>query len=1000
MVKLKPKLWLGIANVSVLLTTAVFAGALLANDNESLINERLGLTGQKIDKIDSDDVEGSAYKDEEGALTTEGWKKMMKDSYKFCEECVEQGTVLLKNENGVLPLKDSERRVTLLGQGSRSMFMRSGAGGAAPNDNLVVKLDKAFEDNGFTINHTVFDQYTEIKQDGFLQNNKIVQIEHKFSGFYTDAMKASFADYNDAAIVTLVRIGTEDIDPVAGTLDLNQDEKDLLDLVKQYKDNGTFKKVIVMINSPLPISMKELSDDTYGVDAVLFMGVPGYYGVGGVVHVLTGKDADGNNINPSGHLPDTFAASASSSAAYVNFGQQSIAVYAEGVYVGYKYYESRYADCIMGQGNANGTKGVFVSQGNWDYASEMGYPFGYGQSYTTFNQKITKVTYNQAKDTIDVDVEVENTGSVDGKASIQVYVSAPYTDFDKENNLGKSAIALMGYEKIDVEAGKKVTKTVSFDRYFLATYDYKVNKTYILEGGTYYFAVGNGAHEALNNVLGAQGYSGLVDHNGQAYQANTDAVKELEIQENKSIYSVSHYNDTEVTNQFDDADYNYFASDDQKITYLDRQDWEGTYPTKISNNPGSSAGNMQQYYNKDADNDGGLSYTEGKGVDYDVPYADGLITFAEMSKIPLEGIIEDEDSRFNGMDGADVWDAFIKQMNLDDLIMSVSDMRGILDVKKVLKKGNAVFEGPEGLLAKYQYGDKRWATGFPTGPTYSATFDHAMQKKFGGFYGEDALFCGVACVNAPGANINRTPYGSRASEYASEDGIMNYNIAANIVGEARKKGLIMNIKHCFLNNQETGRQRIYTYCNEQAIREIYLRPFEGGLTKGRSLGIMTSYNRIGARYAACHYPLMNNVMRGEWGYRGQIIDDALTGSNNSDYSNGPAMLHNGTDMFCLDGGRGGQLKTWVTQNDDGTILRDLQRANKYIMYSMSRSWMGGITVTEEEIAESINAPWKKVVTGITIGVSVITAMLVAVYVFAEVTDKLGNKKAKDDAVVE
>ena len=992
---LKPKLWLGLTATFATLFTLVLAGNQLALDNEGLINNVLNPTGQKVDKVDSDEVEGSAYAEEDGSLSTDGWKRMMKDSYKFCEEAVEQGSVLLKNENGALPLKEDERHVSLLGQGSRSLYMRSGAGGAAPNDgqngtpNLVVKLDQAFEANGFEINHTVFDKYTAIGQSDMTTPDK--QVEHAFSGFYTDAMKQSFSDYGDAAIVTFVRIGTENTDPSAGILDLNNDEKQLLQMIKEYKDNGTFKKVIVIINSPLPMSMDWVDEEQYGVDALIYMGVPGYYGVGGVVHVLMGKDAEGNPINPSGHLPDTFAASASSSAAYVNFGQSSIAVYAEGVYVGYKYYETRYADAVMGQGNANGTKGVFKSSGNWNYAEEMGYPFGYGMSYTEFNQKITKIAYNQAKDQIDVTVEVENTGEVDGKASIQIYVSAPYTDFDKENGLGKSAIALMAYDKVDVEAGKKVTKTVSFDRYFLCTYDYKVNQTYILEGGDYYFALGNGAHEALNNVLGTMdsGYD-LVDHNGEAYTANTDAVKVLSIQENTSLYSVSHYTDVEVTNQFDDADYNWYVEKNggTPITYLDRQDWEGTYPTKITANPANSDdSNMRKYYDKEADNDGGLSYTDGAGIDYDVIPDEGKITFAEMSKVPLEGEVTAEDSRFVGREGSEVWDEFIKQMTLDDLIISVSDNRGILDVKKVLKKGNAVFEGPEGLLAKFQYGDKRWATGFPTGPTITASWDMDLQKKYGSFWGEEALYCGVACVNAPGANINRTPYGSRASEYASEDGIMNYNVAANVIGQARRKGLIMNIKHCFLNNQETGRQRIHTYCNEQAIREIYLKPFEGGLTKGHSLGIMTSYNRIGARYAAVHYPLMHNVMREEWGYKGQIIDDALTGSNTDSYSNGPAMLHNGTDLFCLDGNRGRDLKSWVVDNNDGTILRDLQRANKYIMYSISRSFVGGITVSEAEIEQSSNPWWKKTLQGIIIGTGSITVILFGVYVFAEVMSK-------------
>ena len=992
---MKPKLWLGLASVGALLTTSVFAGQRLADDNAGLINDALGLNQKKIDVIEeTDDVEGSAYTEEDGSLSDASWRRMIKDSYKFCEEAVEQGSVLFKNENDALPLKESERNVTLLGRGSRNLFMRSGAGGAAPNTNLVVRLDAAFKDNGFSINEELFKGYSE---EGSMTSPG-TNVE-KFSETKESAISA---DYGDAAIITFVRIGTENTDPSAGQLDLKTDEINLLKLVKQYKDNGTFKKIIVMVNSPLAMSMDWADDDQYGIDAVVYMGVPGYYGAGGIVHVLMGKDAEGNVINPSGHAPDTFAASASSSAAYQNFGDRNVVVYKEGVYVGYKYYETRYEDLILDQGSANSSKGVYKSTGEWNYADEMGYPFGFGLSYTTFNQKLLSVTHNEKTDQIEAEVEVENTGDMDGKCSVQLYVQAPYTDFDKANGLGKSAIALMAYNKIDVKAGEKQTTKLAFDRYFLTTYDYKVNGSYILEEGDYYFAVGNGAHEALNNVIAfkaPQVAGSLYDHNGDSYSANTDAVKMMSINADPITYKTSHYSEEEVVNQFDDADYNWFVGserdhDDTKsgaITYLNRQDWEGTWPTKTTSNPAGSADTDMSNYYKAAPEDG-PKYTDGDGEVYNVEL-DEPIVFADMAKVPLEGEVEDEESKFYGEEGSEIWDQFISQMNLDDLCISVSDNRGILDVKKVMKPGNSVAEGPEGLLSPYQYGDKRWATGFPTGPTYTGTWDHDMQKKFGEFYGEDAIYCGVACVNAPGANINRTPYGSRASEYMSEDAILNYNTAANIVGAARKKGLIMNIKHCFLNNQETGRQGVATFCNEQAIREIYLRPFEGALTKGKGLGIMTSYNRIGVRYAACHEPLMMNVMRGEWAYKGLIIDDALTGNNTSNYSNGPAMLHSGTDLFCLDGQRGSQLKQWVEQKDDGTLLLDLQRANKYIMYSMSRSWMGGITpVTEEEMEAAINPTWKKTVSGITIGTTAAAGTLFAVYAVFEVLGFMAKKK--------
>ena len=1019
----KPKLWLGLASIGALLTTTVYAGGKLADDNAGLINDFLGLNTQKIDKIETgDEVEGSAYVEEDGSLSTDKWKELIRDSYKYCEELVEQGSVLLKNENGALPLDENERNVTLLGQGSKNIYYRSGAGGAAPNDDLVVTLDQAFEDNGFEINHTVFDAYSTLSRSGQGADlsNPNSTIEHSFSGFYTEAMKNTFSQYGDAAIVTFVRVGTENSDPSKGKLDLNDNEKQLLQMIKEEKDKGTFNKVIVLINTPLAMSTDWIDNPAYGIDAALFMGVPGYYGAGGIVHVLMGKDAEGKVINPSGHAPDTFAAYAESSPAMVNALNSSIAVYKEGVYVGYKYYETRYEDLVLGQGHANSSEGVspaskiykeIGSDGEWNYADEVGYPFGFGMSYTTFQETLKEVKYNEEKDLIEATVDVKNTGGMDGKASVQLYVQQPYTQFDKDNGLGRPSIALMAYEKADVKAGETVEVKLSFDRYFLCTYDYvntydsidpdnedgESKGRYILEGGDYYFSVGNGAHEALNNIIGKKDSTvSLYDHHGDPFDANVDAVQVLAIAEDTEKYAASHYVEkVEVKNQFDDADYNWMAEKNggTKITYLDRQNWEDTWPTQTTTNPAQSAdSNMQQYYQKAADCP---SYKDGDGVDYNVPYYDNngdeyLITFNDMMKVPLEGQVEE--GKFAGEDGAEIWDAFIKQMGLNDLIISVSDNRGILDVAKVLKRGNSVAEGPEGLLAKFQYGDKRWATGFPTGPTYTGTFDHEMHKKQGGFYGEESLYCGVACVNAPGCNINRIPYGSRASEYMSEDGICNYYVAANIVGQARKKGLIMNIKHCFLNNQESGRQRIHTYCNEQAIREIYLKPFEGALTKGHSLGIMTSYNRIGARYAACHEPLMKNVMRGEWGYKGQIIDDALTGSNNDQYSNGPAMLHCGTDIFCLDGGRGNQLKQWVENNDDGEILKDLQRANKYIMYSISRSWMGGIRVSEEEIQQSVNPEWKKTVKGVTIGTTVGASALFAVYALFEILEFVSKRK--------
>ena len=831
--------------------------------------------------------------------------------------------------------------------------MRSGSGGAGPNSQLVVTLDKAFENNGFSINRTVFDKYNEINSRTIVNSNTKVESASDVceSNEYSlkDDVLASCDEYNDAAIVTLVRTGSEDRDINTGGLDLNSDEDRLL---RSIKNSGKFNKIIVLINSPTAMSMDWVNKDIYGIDAIIYMGVPGYYGVGGIVHVLAGqKISDGviKAVNPSGHLVNTFAANASSSPAVQNFGNSNLSVYKEGVYVGYKYYETRYEDAILGQGNASGTAGTFVNTSRWDYADEMGYPFGFGLSYTTFEQKIKYVMHDVANDTIEVGVEVKNTGSIDGKASVQVYAQQPYTEFDKQNGLGKSAISLMGYDKVDVKAGETVDTKIVFDRYLLCTYDYKFNKGYILEGGDYYFAVGNGAHEALNNIISVKAprASLLVDHNKNIVTSKEDTALKMTFDEDLTKYKKSIYNpDVEVTNQFEDTDYNYFARKNngaQEIRYLDRQDWQETWPTKTTASPATNADlNMATKYNPtDEEKDSTGRYSEGNGIVYNVTLNEPIF-FADMANVPLEGIVKE--GKFQGQDGAEVWDRFISQMSLDDLIISITDNRGILDVQKVYKQGNSIGEGAEGILGKFQYGDQRWATGFPAGPMYTGTWDHEMQKKFGAFYGEEALYCGIYCVNGPRLNINRTPYSGRGSEGMSEDAMLNYYTSANIISTTRRKGVIVNVKHCALNNQETARQRLETYCDEQTLREIYLRPFEGAVTKGKALGLVTSYNRIGTTYAACHKALMENVFRGEWNYKGFFMKDALTGSNTDAYANGPSCLYNGTDIFMLDGGRGSQLRDYIVQNDDGVLLKSLQRANKYVMYAMVNSIMGGVTV--------------------------------------------------------
>ena len=575
----KSKLWQGLSGVLLFVFIVILSLTILANNYAMLVNDALGLSTSGLT------LSGSDYGDENGELTDEGYWELIDDSYAFCIEEEEQGSVLLKNEGNALPLDADERDVTLFGNNSAHLIYRSGAGGPTPNDEYVIDMDKAFTDAGFNINQELFDAYASSGTQR--DTNTAGEVP---ASFYTQALKDTFADYNDVAIVTFARYGTENTDLSRNTSDgkpllqLSDNEEALLQMINE---SGQFDKIIVLLNGAMTMDLYWL--DEYNVDACLWFGNPGYYGMPGVVNVLTGE------ANPSGHLVNTIAEDSMKSPAMQNFGDYTFTfdgqpvdrtygtkyvVYKEGIYVGYKYYETRYEDAVLGQSNA----------GDYNYAEEVAYPFGYGLSYSTYDQQIDSVVYNASKDTFTVNVTVRNTNNMEGKASVQVYVQSPYTDYDKENGVEKASVQLVDYEKVDVPANGTEHVSIEFDRYLLASYDSNGAEGYIFDAGDYYFAIGNGAHEALNNILAVKGGSAvsgkLVDHEGNSVQGETDCVEKWtapNTDTDTTTYRMSQYNeDVEVTNQFEDADLNFWADEDLQITYLTRSDWTGTFPTTVT----------------------------------------------------------------------------------------------------------------------------------------------------------------------------------------------------------------------------------------------------------------------------------------------------------------------------------------------------------------------------------------------------------------------------------
>lgn len=476
----KSRRWLGLSGAAVLVANLVLTGTTIAFQQEGEVNHALGIEG-------SDASYGGTEFSADGTLSDASYEKYIEAAYQFCEQEEEEGSVLLYNRNNALPLSESERNVTVFGRGSIDPVFRSTAGGSSTNPDYQKTPVDALQDAGFNVNQTVLDAYASAEAP---KERSVSSVGEYDPALFTGSVTDSFASYGDVAFVTLSRFATEGNDLAMVNdkgkrmLELDDNEKAIF---QKIKDSGKFKKTVVLLNSVFAMEMDWL--DEYNVDAVLWVGNPGFYGMPGTIRVVTGE------VNPSGHTTATFAANSLSAPSAENFGLHaynygsktpraagdSFVSYNEGIYVGYRYYETRYEDTILGQGNADSAVGTKASTDGWNYAEEVCFPFGYGLSYTNYEYSLDKLDYNSDTDTFTATVTVNNTGDMDGKATVELYGQSPYTDYDKQNNVEKSSIQLLGYDKIDVAAGASETVTVDVPGYFLASYDAKGAKGYILD---------------------------------------------------------------------------------------------------------------------------------------------------------------------------------------------------------------------------------------------------------------------------------------------------------------------------------------------------------------------------------------------------------------------------------------------------------------------------------------------------------------------------------------
>ena len=957
----KSNLWRGIASFLAVLLCLTAFGTNLAFHREGDVNLFLGTLPPAVAVTDDTNYYKSDY------ATKDEMRQALKE---YIIEAQEEGSVLLRNENNALPLSGTAS-VTLFGFAAATPVYHGGSGGPG---NTGINLYDALKESGVKVNDTVYNAIVAANGN----RTKTGLIGEIPASAYAGT-ESTFGDYGDVAIYVMSRYGGEEGELNHGLqgewqdgpvgvpeLALHQEEIDTLNLIK---NSGKFDKIIVVINSGYAMELGWLEE--YGVDACLWIGYPGNYGMTGVANILTGK------ADPSGRNAITYAADSLSSAAMQNAGDYTFSnltglyknkylVYAEGIYVGYKYYETRYQDEILGINNANGGKGVYASQnGTWNYADEMVYTFGAGQSYADFTQELLSVEWNKDTHTVTAQVKVTNNGdeTYTGKSKdvVQLYVQLPWEQGQAE----KSAIQLIDFAKTAaLAAGESETVTLTFSDYIFATYDSNAvngadsTKTgcYVFDAGDYYFAIGDYAHDALNNVMAAKGITGMYDAAGNPVSGDAaKAVKDTLAELDNTTYAVSQRTGEVVSNIFEDRDINYFI--DGAVTYMTRADWN-TFPDTVTTLTATDEikdlmENFQYEKPADAPDISTFKHKQDNGI-----------SFIDMKDVPFD------DPK---------WEAFIDQMSVTELAQITGDKMGIDKIDSIELPAYAGGDGPDGHQQGVLFNAQMLAT---------STFNKDMLKQRGSFIAEESYWIGFRHIYGPGANIHRTPYSGRNFEYYSEDSIMSYLCGEVQTLAMAQKGCVGTIKHFCGNDQETNRHGVATFMTEQTLREVCLKGFEGALQRDRSLATMTAFNRIGCVPSAADYEIQTQVLRNEWGFMGINMTDSSKDS--ASYMGTADSLHAGTNQFNNDPGRVAEATSLLTKNKDGHIWSKLRETAKYYLYTMSRSnLVNGLA--KEVPVEDYTPWWKPALIGLNAGVAVLYVASVALFLITTYGKKKEEK---------
>ena len=940
----------------------------------------------------------------------------------------EESTVVMKNDNGVLPLK-ANANVALFGLAAYNVYGPKGGNADAAS------LADALAGAGLNVNETLKDYYltniinmhTEMRANRWTGKEVPTTVyDHMYvsaPGDWTTYQIAEVpptefealgvpANWKEAiakdsiGICVFARGAGEGNTYKPGSalnyageatgedpLKLSADELAVVEAAK-----ATCSKVIVLLNTGNNMMIADIAEGgSHEVDGICYIGCPNDYQTIGIANVLTGK------VNATGALASAFVRDHQSIPAVQNVGGDYFADYeivcrnddprypgkeignigtgsfggadtynggmyiveAEGIYVGYKYYETRYFDAVMGQGNANSAAGA--TQGSaWNYSDEMLYTFGHGLSYLDYTQTIKSVTVDRSVNgNITAVVEVKNNSNQDGKFLTQLYVQQPYTDYDRTNLVEKSAVMFLNSAKVDVAAGKSKEVTITIPTKYLASYDANNAKTYILDAGDYYFTAAAGAHEAVNNILAAQGKT-VAD--GMDAAGSKAVVSWKLDQLDNTTFAIA--NNTTVTNVADDADLNYWLPG--TVTYLTRQDWN-TFPInynklnlKIADSP-----KKDQWI------------AEMRGETYTISDTGAAAEAVPGPKFTASEIGAEQLNNINDP----YWDKLVHAITIDEAVGAVihggsrSDTLTNIDNPVVIQN-----EGPTGISAGY--------TDEATGKTYKfnvnsqtllgCSFNPELAYQWGLVEGNSCLWVERYDLWGSGLTLNRTPYNGRNYEYISEDPMLTNVIGREVIQGCSDKGIINGPKHMGFNDQEHNRAGISAYMTEQKFRETDLRGFEGALSDAFGMGVMIAFNRIGATNASHHVGMIQKIVRGEWGFKGLISTDMM---NNYLYFNAESMVMAGITQvadFAADNshinlGEGGVDAVWPhisleTVSKDSNLVEQARENLKYQLYIFANSAILNIST------QRVNTWWDTALTVTTYASSILAVLFFLAWV--------------------